>query len=189
MSQKDRLKKFIPPVLTLLLVIVISGAILYFFERYPERVEELKKYGYLGAFLLTLIQNTTVIFPIPGIPVLALGAVLPSPTLVGIAGGTGAVIGEITGFIVGYSGHGMVKSSQTYARLESWMRRWGTMAIFIFSAIPILPFDLAGIAAGALRFPFWKFFLACWMGRVLKYIFLAWAGALGWEVILRLFQG
>lgn len=180
-ERDDRLKKFIIPLLTLLLVIAITIGIFL----YRERIAELGKYGYLGAFLATLIQNTTVILPIPGIPVLALGAVLPSPTLVGIAGGTGAVLGEITGFMVGYSGRGMVKSSQTYIRLEGWMRRWGTKAIFIFSLIPFFPFDLAGIVAGILRFPLWKFLLACWAGRIIKYICIAWAGALGWEAVLR----
>ncbi|MDI6815281.1 MAG: VTT domain-containing protein [Dehalococcoidales bacterium] len=179
-GREDRLNKFIL-LLTLLLVIALSVGIFLF----KDKVAELGKYGYFGAFLVTLIQNTTVILPIPGVPVFALGAVLPSPTMVGIAGGTGAVIGEITGFMVGYSGRGIVKSNQTYARLEGWVRRWGTKAIFIFSLIPLFPFDLAGIAAGVLRFPFWKFLLACWLGRILKYICIAWAGAWGWETLLR----
>lgn len=180
-EKKDQLKKFIIPLLTLLLVIAITVGIFLF----KDKVTELGKYGYLGAFLITLIQNTTVILPVPGIPVFALGAALPSPTMVGIAGGTGAVIGEMTGYMVGYSGHGIVKRSQTYARLEGWVRRWGTKAIFIFSLVPFFPFDLAGIAAGVLRFPFWKFLLACWMGRIIKYIGIAWAGYWGWEAMLR----
>ena len=188
MDKRGWLRKNFIPLLTLLLVIAITVGILYFFKRYPERVEELEKYGYLGAFLVTLIQNTTVILPIPAIPVFALGAALPSPTMVGIAGGTGAVIGEITGYMVGYSGRGIVKSRQTYARLEGWMRRRGTMAIFIFSLIPLFPFDLAGIVAGALHFPLWKFFLACWLGRIIKYICIAWAGAWGWEAMLHYFS-
>ncbi len=183
-EKKDRLKKFIP-LLILLLVITITGGIFYFFERYPERVDELEQYGYLGAFLISLVSNATVILPVPGIPLFALGAALPSPTMVGIAGGTGAVIGEITGYMVGYSGRGIVKGSQTYARLMGWVRRWGTKAIFIFSLIPFFPFDLAGIAAGVLRFSFWKFLLACWLGRIIKYIGIAWAGAWGWEAVLR----
>jgi len=180
----ERLKRELIPLLTLLLVIAITVGIFLF----KDKVAELGKYGYLGAFLVTLIQNTTVILPIPAIPVFALGAALPSPTMVGIAGGTGAVIGEITGYMVGYSGRGVVKSRQTYARLEGWMRRRGTLAIFIFSLIPFFPFDLAGIAAGALRFPFWKFLLACWLGRIIKYICIAWAGAWGWEAMLHYFS-
>jgi len=47
-----------------------------------------------------------------------------------------------------------------------------------------LVFDLAGIAAGALRFPLWKFILLCWLGRTILYIFIALSGAWGWEIIL-----
>ena len=40
--------------------------------------------------------------------------------------------------------------------------------------------------AGALslkkmRFPAWKFFIACALGRIVTYTFFAWAGAMGWE--------
>jgi len=49
-------------------------------------------------------------------------------------------------------------------------------------------FDLAGIAAGVLRFPFWKFFLLCWLGRTLLYIGAALAGAWGWEAMLHYFS-
>jgi len=31
----------------------------------------------------------------------------------------------------------------------------------------------------------WKFFLACWLGRTILYLVVAWGGALGWEVVLR----
>ncbi len=184
-GKKDRLKKFIP-LLTLLLVIALSVGIFYFYKHYTIRVEELKAYLYWAPFLISLTLNATVILPVGNILIIsAFGAALPSAVVVGLAGGAGAAIGEITGYMVGYSGRGIVKSSQTYARLEGWVRRWGTKAIFIFSLIPLFPFDLAGIAAGVLRFPFWKFLLACWLGRILKYICIAWAGAWGWEAMLR----
>ena len=57
------------------------------------------------------------------------------------------------------------------------------MAIFILSIVPFL-FDLVGIAAGALRLPLWKFMLACWAGRTILYVGMAWAGARGWEILL-----
>jgi membrane protein YqaA with SNARE-associated domain len=45
-------------------------------------------------------------------------------------------------------------------------------------------FDLAGIAAGALRFPLWKFILACWLGRTILYVGFVVLAALGWEAVL-----
>jgi len=183
-EKKDRLKKFIP-LLTLLLVIALSVGIFYFYKHYTIRVEELKAYLYWAPFLISLTLNATVILPVGNILIIsAFGAALPSAIVVGLAGGAGAAIGEITGYMVGYSGRGIVKSSQLYDRLMVWMRRWGVMTIFIFALVPFF-FDLAGIAAGVLRFPLWKFILICWLGRTILYVGVALAGAWGWEAVLR----
>jgi len=181
----NRLKKKLVPLLTLFLVIAISIGIFYFYKHYTIRVEELKAYLYWAPFLISLVFNATVILPAGNIVIIsALGAALPSATVVGLASGAGAAIGEITSYMAGYSGRGIVEKRKMYTRIEGWVRRWGAVVIFIFSLVPFV-FDLAGIAAGVLRFPFWKFFLLCWLGRTLLYIGVALAGAWGWETMLR----
>ncbi len=171
------------PLLTLLLVIAITAGILYFYRQYPGRIDELKAYGYLGAFLISLIFNATVILPAGNVLVIAtLGAILPSATVVGLAGGAGAAIGEITGYMAGYSGRRIAEKSKMYDRVEGWVRRWGAVTIFIFSLLPFI-FDLTAIAAGVLRFPFWKFFILCWLGRTISYIVVAQIGAWSWAVV------
>ncbi len=96
-GKKDRLKKFIP-LLTLLLVIALSVGIFYFYKHYTIRVEELKAYLYWAPFLISLTLNATVILPVGNILIIsAFGAALPSAVVVGLAGGAGAAIGEITG--------------------------------------------------------------------------------------------
>ena len=184
-SNRDWLKKRLVPLLTLLLVIAIMVGIFYFYRYYPDRAAQLKGYGYLGAFLISLTLNATIILPAGNILILAmLGATLPSATMVGLAGGAGAAIGEITGYMAGYSGQAVVQRQRAYARLESWVKRWGVVTIFLLSLVPFF-FDLVGIAAGVLRFPLWKFLLACWLGRTILDIVIALAGAQGWEAVLR----
>ncbi len=184
MAKRDWLKRNIVPLLTLLLVIAITSGIFLFYHNFPDKFAELKQYGYLGAFLISVLLNATVILPVGNFLILfALGAILPLPIVVGLAGGAGAAIGEITGYIAGYSGRAVVTRRKTYTRLEEWLKRWGAIAIFILSLVPLV-FDLAGIAAGALRFPLWKFILLCWLGRTILYIFIALSGAWGWEIIL-----
>lgn len=179
-----RLKRVLIPVLTLSLVIVITVA----FFLYRDRIAEFTELGYLGAFLISLVANATIILPMPGLLLLfALGAAF-NPVLVGLAGAAGGAIGELTGYVAGYSGRGVVRSGKMYARVERWMRRWGTITIFIFSLVPLLPFDVAGMVAGVLRFPIWKFLLACWFGKALLYIGIALAGDWGWEAVLRYFD-
>ena len=184
MEKRDWLKKRGIPLVALLLVIAITVGIFYFYRSAPNRIDQLKGYGYLGAFLISLTLNATLILPAGNILVLSvLGAVLPSAVIVGLVGGAGAAIGEITGYMAGYSGRGLAERSNIYKRVENWMRRWGTLTIFVMSVVPFV-FDLTGIAAGVLRFPFWKFFLLCWLGRTILYVGVALAGAWGWEMVL-----
>ena len=178
-------RRIIAPLLILLFVILIMVGTFYFYHSYPDRVAPLQDYGYLGAFLISLIFNATIILPSGNFLLLAtLGAALPSATLVGIVGGAGAAIGEITGYAAGYSGRTIVKREKLYTRLEAWVNKWGAITIFFVSIVPFV-FDLVGIAAGALRIPLWKFLIACWLGRTILYIAIALAGAWGWETLFR----
>jgi len=182
------------PILGLLLVIGIVVGVFFFYRSYPERVEALEGYGYLGVFFISVLLNATIVLPAGNFLVLAtmaavlppvplMGFMLPSAILVGLAGGIGAAIGELTGYAAGYSGQAIVSRQRVYTRLKGWVERWGMLTIFILSVVPLV-FDLAGIAAGVIRFPLWKFFLACWLGRTILYLVIAWGGALGWEALL-----
>ena len=172
------------PILSLVLVIGIVIGVFFFYRSYPERIEALQGYSYLGVFFISVLLNATIVLPAGNFLVLAtMGAVLPSATLVGLAGGLGAAVGELTGYAAGYSGQAIISRQRVYTRLKGWVERWGMLTIFILSVVPFV-FDLAGIAAGVIRFPLWKFFLACWLGRTILYLVIAWGGALGWEALL-----
>ena len=189
--KKDWLKGKVPkgrviPILALCFVIAISVVIgILFYQGRLASIAELKYieyYGYPMVFLISLIWNSTVIYPIPSFPIYYLYALPPSPffpPLVGLAGGAGAAIGELTGYMAGYSGREFLQKRRMYARAERWVKRRGAITIFVFNLVPIFPFDLVGIAAGALRYPLWKFFLICLAGRTLAYTAVACAGA-GW---------
>lgn len=182
-EKRGWLKKRLLPILMLLVVIAIVVGVFYLYKNHPEKIEQLEGYGYLGAFLISIILNATIVLPAGNFLIMAaFGAALSFP-LVGLVGGLGAAIGEITGYGAGYSGQAIIMRHKIYTRLERWVKRWGMLTIFLLSVAPLF-FDLAGIAAGALRFPIWKFFLACWLGRTILYLGIAWAGAMGWEALL-----
>jgi len=186
-SEIKRLRDRLVPALGLLFVIGIVAGIFYFYLRYPGKVENLAGYSYLGAFLISLILNATVILPAGSFVVIAtLGAALPSATLVGLLGAAGAAMGETVGYMAGYTGRAIVQRQEMYVRLEAWVKKWGVLTIFVFSLVPFI-FDLVGIAAGVLRLPLWKFVLACWLGRTVLYVIIALAGARGWEAVLSFF--
>ena len=158
-------------------VILVSVAITLSILAWHDRMQALEHYGYLGVLLISLMGNATVILPAPSLAaVFTIGAVL-NPVLVGLTAGVGEALGELTGFLAGYGGRAVVQDRATFQRLERWVRRYGLLVIFILSVIPNPFFDLAGIAAGILRFPLWQFLLSCWAGKTLKTVAFALAGA------------
>jgi membrane protein YqaA with SNARE-associated domain len=160
-------------ILVILAVLGISLAIFL----YREQLAQLAALGYLGVFLLSLVGNATIILPAPSLAlVFAMGSVL-NPLLVGLVAGVGEALGELTGYAAGFAGRAVIEDYQTYKRMVGWMERRGGITVFVLSAIPNPFFDLAGIAAGTLGYPVWKFLLFCWLGKTLKTTLVALAGA------------
>ena len=160
-------------ILLIVIVLAVTAGIFVF----RDRVSNLQGYGYLGAFLISLVSSATIILPIPGLALIfALGDAY-NPFLIGIAAGAGSALGEITGYMAGYSGQIVLKNNKTYLRMERWMKRRGSIVIFVLAFVPNPVFDLAGAAAGVLRYPLWKFLIVCFLGKTPKSILVALAGA------------
>ncbi len=169
-------------ILTTVLILASLGAALYF----REHLRELERYGYAAVFGVGLVSNATVILPVPGLAVSsALGGVF-NPWLIGLFGGVGQALGELTSYMAGYSGQAWLDQHPTYERLSRWMERYGVLVIFLLAIIPNPLFDVGGMAAGALRFPVWKYLLSCIAGKVLKNIAFALAGYHGVEWIINI---
>ena len=58
------------------------------------------------------------------------------------------------------------------------MRSYGGRTILVLAFIPNPLFDVAGMIAGILKMPLWKFLLFCWIGKTLKMFLFAYAGSL-----------
>jgi membrane protein YqaA with SNARE-associated domain len=141
------------------------------------RAAQFAAYGYPGIFLLSLLANATLILPVPGVALtFAMGAVF-NPFGVALAAGTGATLGELTGYLAGFSGQGIADNLAIYQRLTEWMTRYGGWVVLVLAFIPNPFFDLAGAAAGALRMPLGKFLIWLWIGKTLKMLVFALAGA------------
>jgi len=141
-------------------------------------LRSLLAYGYSGVFLINLACAATILFPIPGEAMnIAAGATL-NPLWLGLIASVAATIGELTSYYAGHMGRKVILSgySERYKKAESWLHRYGNFAVFIFALLPILIFDLLGIAAGSFRFPLWKFILFCWLGRLIRCLVEAYLG-------------
>ncbi|MEA3349469.1 MAG: VTT domain-containing protein [Chloroflexota bacterium] len=157
----------------LVTVIIIS----IFIYTLRDRADELAVYGYPGIFLISLFTNATILLPAPGVAIIfAMGAVF-NPLYVGIAAGTGGALGELCGYLAGFSGQAIVEKVKLYKHMTRWVGKNGFVTILILAALPNPAFDVAGVAAGALKMPVPQFLLAAWIGVTIKMILFACAGA------------
>jgi membrane protein YqaA with SNARE-associated domain len=173
--------------LTILRVLVLVGvvtliALLFVFR---DQVKKLEEYGYIGIFLISIAANATIIIPLPGVAfTTAMGAIF-NPFWVAVAAGLGAAIGELSGYLAGFSGQGIIERAALYEKLTRWMKAHQNLAYGMIVLVAFIPnplFDLAGMASGALKLPLWKFLLACAIGKILKMLLFAYAGfySIGW---------
>jgi membrane protein YqaA with SNARE-associated domain len=157
---------------------------------YRGQLARFAAYGYLGVFLISLIGNATVILPVPSLLGVFAGGSAFNPLVVGLVAGVAEPLGELTGYLAGYAGQGIVENQRFYARLTTWMANrhflTGYLLIFLLSAIPNPFFDVAGISAGALRMPVAGFLISCWLGKTLKALVIAFAGARAGDFFQRL---
>ena len=162
-------------------LVLIFCVIIYIFR---NSMQGLGGYGYLGAFLLSILCSATIVVPVPGLMVVfTLGGIL-NPLFLGIVSGVGGTIGEMSGYFLGYGGRAAIENVSLYQRMEHSMKRWGAVTLFTLALIPNPLFDIAGAVAGALRYPLWKFLLYGGTGRIIKHTFIAFAGYWGIESIL-----
>lgn len=168
------------------LVFVISLTVFIYLIR--DRVADLKQYGYLGIFVITLLANATVILPAPGLAITAAMAGVFPPAGVALASAAGATLGELSGYLAGFSGQAVVENRVMYARFEGWMKRYGPLTITALAFVPSPFFDVAGIAAGALHMPVQYFLMWCFLGKLPKMLLIAYAGAYSVDWIIRIFS-
>ncbi|HAF61423.1 MAG TPA: hypothetical protein DCK95_03750 [Anaerolineaceae bacterium] len=170
--EKKNTRQILTSVLTIVVLILFS--IFLFSNR--DQIQKLGHYGYPGIFLISLLSNATIIFPVPGVLITsAMGAVF-NPLWVAVTAGCGAAIGEISGYVAGAAGKFVVEDKDWYEKIMDAMRKYGGWIILILAFIPNPLFDLAGIAAGVLHIPLWKFLLFCGIGKILKMLVFSYSG-------------
>jgi len=169
----------------LALIAVIALTVFIYMVR--DQAEEFAKFGYPGIFLITFMAYATVLMPAPGLAVVfAMGGVL-NPIFVGLAAGGGGALGELSGYLAGFSGQAVVERTEVYQRFHGWIEKNGFKAILILSALPNPFFDVAGVIAGILKMPLRRFLLAVWIGVTFKMLVFAWIGSSSLSWILEKF--
>jgi len=136
--------------------------------------------AYLNVFLSTLICNLTIFIPVPiATSILLATSTQWNPIMVALVASIGGTLGELSGYYAGYLGKRIAINERLVGRNKTteWMNRYGTWAISFLGFQPVIPFDIAGLIAGAAKMPLYKFLPALWLGKFLKYIILCYSGA------------
>lgn len=174
LPKKKLSKRTLNIIRVIVLLAVIALTVFLVIKR--DELQALKGYGFPGIFLFSILANATIFVPVPGVMFTsAMGAVF-NPLFVSIAAGAGAALGELSGYLAGFSGQAVVEGSEKYQRVVRWMEKYGDITILALAFIPNPLFDLAGMFAGILKMPIWKFLIYCVIGKILKMMIFAYAG-------------
>ncbi|MEM0473421.1 MAG: VTT domain-containing protein [Candidatus Aenigmatarchaeota archaeon] len=146
----------------------------------------LNTYGYIGLFLLMILQ--TILVVIPSEAVIALSGALGLDTTKVIAVG---VLGLLAGatiafFISRYFGRKIViklLGDEWIGDVDEWIDKNGSKAILIARLIPLIPFDLISYVAGITKIDFRKYILATIIGMIPRAVFLVYAGTTAKDVL------
>ena len=179
-------------VTALLLGALAPGIALLFF---PDLTESFEGFGYFGVFLTNLASTGTLFIPVPGLTGAAQLLIIREaerasfPWLVGVAGGLGMAVGEITAYYAGYLGAELARGrelpgpkrfhatiSRVVAGIDWLMDRWGMATLFVLAAVPNPLFEVAGITAGSVRMPLKRFLPSVTAGKIVRGILLAYLG-------------
>jgi membrane protein YqaA with SNARE-associated domain len=144
----------------------------------PERLAVL---GYGGMFLITLLGAMTLFVSAPTmVAAFMIGSAL-NPILVSLVAGFGSALGETTGYMAGYATRALINEPEEktawYWRIYAWMRRYPFLTLFLFSAIPNFITDVSGLLAGRIRYSYYKFLLATFLGKTIRFGIGAFLGA------------
>ena len=138
--------------------------------------------------MLSFLGSATVLLPLPGIASVCTGSFFLDPIFLALVAGTAEAAGELVGYAAGVAGRDYLRRSRFYDRIHRWIQGRYVLPLFFFAVIPNPFFDLAGMAAGALKVPLWKFLAIIWPGKFLKSLGIAYACHAGITGVLGFLQ-
>lgn len=114
-----------------LIAVIFTLFMIYRFRHQLVDFRYYAQYGYLGLLLFNIIGAAALVLPVPiDVAIIVAGALL-NPLLVSLVASTGQVLGEMTGYLLGYSGRPVIENRDIYTKMHDWMRRRGSLTIFV----------------------------------------------------------
>lgn len=153
------------------LVIILLLVAIYLIARRLNL--DVKEVGYPLIALISFLSSSTIFVPLPGLASVCAAGTALNIWLLGLVFASAGTPGELVGYIAGASGRGWLEKGRIYQTIHSWMLKRWFLTIFVLALVPNPFFDIGGMAAGALRYPVWKFLIAVWPGKFVKGVAIA----------------
>ena len=175
-------------VIQLGLMVAASIGLAFLLIKYITHLESLGNWGYLGVAAVEFGNSAMLAIPTPSYAyTFAMGSIL-NPFAIGVIGGVFAMLGELIGYYLGHRGSAILPNSPRVERFKSWTSRWGAVVLFGFALLPV-PFDIAGIWAGAAHYPLVRFIPVVALGKAIKVTMIALAGYFGMDALIDMAVG
>jgi len=156
-------------------VALLSGGLLY---RLMIQGDSLGNMGLIGVLIAAMLSHLTVVARDVFIPLFLPLASVYNPVILGTAAGTGAAIGEITTYFLGWGvAESMEPLSDSEDRIARWINKYGLWAVLLVAMTP-LPDTPIVILAGSRKLPFGKLAVVEVLGKSALYSVGAMMGGL-----------
>ncbi len=172
--------KWLKAILLLIGMLALSAGIALLLNELQDLFKiSLQRYDWLAfilLFLVSMLSSATIFVPAPGIAFLLAASIVWNPLLVALTAGSGDAIGEMTSYWAGYEENKIMLVDEKLSGYQTavlWMNKYGVWAIFAVAFVPVILFDLIGLAAGALKVRWWKFLIATMAGKLIRSILIA----------------
>lgn len=172
-----------------ILSVILTASMIVAIIYYNDKLRDLQQWGYIGAFLISILGGATVVVPVPMVAVVfALGGTMANPwqvALLGISAAIGELLGGLTIYMTGQGAGRAISSNKNgriqkaYERMLNFIKRRGAAALFLVTFVMNPFFYPAAFAAGALHLGLKKFVPVVLVGKIIKCMTVVYAGYFG----------
>jgi membrane protein YqaA with SNARE-associated domain len=153
-------------IIGVIIVALISGGLLW---KLMVQGDSLGQLGLIGVLIAAMLSHLTVIARDMFIPLFLPLASVYHPVILGTAAGTGAAIGEVTTYFLGWGvAESLEEMSDAEDRIARWINKYGLWAVLLVALTP-LPDTPIVILAGSRKLPFGKLAVVEIIGKSILY--------------------
>ena len=164
-------QKFLTRVTPLLISIVFVATGLVLWTTGTFNIESA---GYTSIWFLAFIGAALVFLPVSSLAAVCVAATVDlNPFLIAVVAASAEAIGELTGYLAGMGGKAVFERNRFYLRFKNLFLKYAALTLFFGSIIPNPLFDIMGVAAGSILYPVRRFLLLVFIGKTIKFTWVA----------------